>query len=404
VVSVTPRKFLEVAIEPGEKVSTVLSVYSGAYFLNRTPEPPKWLIPGLIALAVPIILAAKGGLGKSYLILQALIALATGKPFLGYPAMAPMGAVYFGLEDSLDVVHRRIHAIVRNYQAAGDWSEEDVKNFNRNFHVSEVNWLTPGATGYLPGLMAEVEDILETLASDGVRPGAMVLDTLARFSDGDENKVETLRPVLQACFKIAAHGYTPIVLHHVSKGSEGARTKEKPTLAERMSPEWLRGSTAIHDNFRGVLQMTPILESEAESAGLDPDKARQGGYVVFGATKSNSGQKSDWVFLEQDEAGRWYAHPEGVSILAKIRGSKAVAKLNKQIGVLADLHAASRFGNAPDLDALAGKHCPDSANPKTALKQVIYNLRNAGLLQRDSYLLTVTGAQRLVTARGGTNV
>jgi hypothetical protein len=194
------------------------------------------------------------------------------------------------------------------------------------------------------------------------------------------------------------------MLHHVGKGQDGAKNPQakRPSLSDRMSPDWIRGSSSIHDNFRCVLQFAVILEDEAASAGLDPEQARRGGYLVFGVTKLNGGQKADWLFLEQDDHGRWFAPLDGVETLAKIRGSKALTALSKQMGLLVDIYQSTRFGIEPDRILLGQKHCADAKDQKAALRSAIQKLRNAGLIQRNSHVLTVLGLQRVLSLQSDT--
>ena len=184
-----------------------------------------------------------------------------------------------------------------------------------------------------------------------------------------------------------------------AKGQDGARgdAKKKPLLTDRMSTEWVRGSSAIVDNFRCVLQLTLINPDEAAGAGQDEDKARMGGYAVFGVTKLNSGQKTDWLFIEQDEHGRWFAPQDGVETLARIRGAQAVAALNKQTSILVDLYEATRYGGQIDRTELAKLHYPDKElqKAKNALDQVISKLRRAGLLQQKGHIPTVHGLEMI---------
>ena len=371
--------------------------YGAGEFLDRPIPEAQWLIPGLIPLGVPTVLASKGGIGKSFLSLQMCIALAAGKPFLSFEALPPMGAVYFGLEDDKDTYHRRLRSIVDHYKACDDWTHENDFNLRRNMVTPFVNWQFPGATAYLPTLATDLESTLNDLTQKGVKPGVLVVDTLSRVSEGDENTVQALRPVLNACHSLASYRYTPLVLHHVGKGQDGSRTPgtKKPMLTDRMSTDWVRGSSAIVDNFRCVLQFALILEDEAEGAGLDTEKARMGGYLVFGTTKLNGGQKADWIFLEQDDHGRWFAPLDGVETLARIRGGKAVLALSKQIALLVDIYQVTRFGAEPDRILLGQKHCADAKDPKAALRSVIQKLRNAGLIQKNSHALTLLGLQRV---------
>lgn len=379
-------------------VQPKLIVYGAGEFLDREPPEAQWLIPGLIPLGVPTVLASKGGLGKSMLMLQFSIALATGKSILGFDAGEPKAAIYFGLEDSKDTFHRRVRNIVRAYREAGEWSKADDEAMRRNWACPFVNWACPTATTYLPDLMPQLENIIQINERHGIPPGLMVIDTLARVSEGDENTVTALRPVLNACGRIAQHGYTPAMLHHVAKGQDGARNaKQKPTLAERMSTEWVRGSSAIVDNFRCILQFAAIREDEAEGAGLDADKARGNGYLVFGVTKANVGQTGDWKFLEQTDYGAWVTPRDGVEKLAKLRGRKALTDLKAKDGLLLELWAAQRQGMEPDRLRLSEQFCKGAKDPAHALRIQIGKLRKDGLVFRTGYQLTIQGKDRVET-------
>jgi len=396
------RALQEVMTEPGSGV--LLTISGAGEFLDHDPPAPRWLIPGVIPAAVPVVMASKGGVGKSFLSLQACIALATGKPFLSCERQPPMGAVYFGLEDDRDTFHRRVRSIVNHYKDCQDWTPEDDQALRENFAAPFINWKAKGATAFLPTLAPELAKVLQTMTEHGVRPGVVIIDTLARVSEGDENTVQALRPVLNALNLILEYGWSPLVLHHVAKGQDGARgdAKKKPLLADRMSTEWVRGSSAIVDNFRCVLQLTLINPDEAAGAGLDEDKARMGGYAVFGATKLNGGQKSDWLFVEQDEHGRWFTPRDGIETLARIRGAKALTTLNKQTAILADLYEASRRGVQPDMAQLAMKHFDDPKfkDPKATLRQAIFKLRSAGFVQKGNYSVTTSGYERIQVTHG----
>lgn len=374
-----------------------LSVYFGGEFLDRVPPEVKWIVPGLIPQGVPAVMASQPGLGKSFLFLQLCIAMAVGKPFLNYPASAPRAAVFFGLEDSKDMFHMRVRSIVDLYQFAGDWSEADAKNFRQNFSAPFINWKSSGATSFLPDLMPNLELLIQDYADHQIQPGVMIIDTLARVSDGDENTVQGLRPVLNACARIAESGFSPVVLHHVGKGQDGARNaKEKPTLADRMSTDWIRGSGSIVGNFRCALQFSKLTEAEAEQAGMEAEDARLGRVLVFGVTKSNHGARADWSVIVQDDRGRWSASPESTEVLAKIRGTKAVAALSKQMAILRDIYEA-RF--APELDrrAMERKHWPE-ATPAVAcnrLKQAISKLRASGYLEKTGNRVSASGLAKV---------
>ena len=82
-------------VDPGSMEALPrVNIFGAGEFLDADPPPIVWLIPGLLPLGVPTVMAAQGGLGKSFLALQMCIAMATGKGFLDYAPQAPCGASY----------------------------------------------------------------------------------------------------------------------------------------------------------------------------------------------------------------------------------------------------------------------------------------------------------------------
>lgn len=393
------RKYVNFEVDPASLTDLPpLTVHGAAEFLDREPAETRWIIPGVLPAGVPAILASQGGLGKSFLALQLVVALAAGKAWLGHPAQAPQPAYYLSVEDGAGVVHRRFHAIIAGYRRRGDWTPEDEANLLRNFCLITPNWESRDATSYLPEMLPCLDNILTYAESRGLEPGLVIIDTLARVSQGDENTVQALRPVLQVCSQLAARGYTPWMLHHTGKGQDGARRspKERPSLGDRLATEWVRGSSAIVDNFRCVVQLAAVREDEAERAGLDPEKARDRGYLVMGVTKLNGGSRAPWTFLEQEESGTWAAPADGPDTLAAIRGAKAQASLSKQQALLVDLFHATRHGGTPDKTMLAERHCGDAKSPAAALRLLVMKLRNAGFVQKASLDLTAAGLNRVM--------
>jgi hypothetical protein len=68
--------------------------------------------------------------------------------------------------------------------------------------------------------MSEKPTALDEL--DGELPGAVVIvDTITRFIEGDENKSEDMRRFAQKVFRLVNAGATVVLLHHSKKGSTG---------------------------------------------------------------------------------------------------------------------------------------------------------------------------------------
>ena len=68
--------------------------------LTGTEPPVDWLVPGFIPRGYLIALAGEAGAGKSLLMYTISVALASGAPFLGWPASDPRRVLYFDEENS----------------------------------------------------------------------------------------------------------------------------------------------------------------------------------------------------------------------------------------------------------------------------------------------------------------
>lgn len=378
-----------------EVQETPFLVMHGVREWIQTPPPETpWIIPGLLPEGVPSVLAARGGVGKSWLALQACVALATGKPFLGIPLGEPRSSVFLSFEDTEDVMHRRVHQLVSLYRSFGDWTREDTDLVDRNFLCGFVDWKARGATTYLPLLVPRLQGFYEYIQGVGIQPGLLVVDTFARVADGDENAVKDVRPVMTAALQLAdITGATPLILHHVGKGQDGIRGNggKKPTLTDRMAMDWVRGAGAIVDNSRSVIQITVLREDEAESVSLDADTARHGGYAVLGSTKMNGAKRGDWVLIEQTDCGAWVPMRDGVEILARLRGKKALEALTKQTLLVSRVYQAWTRGTRVDRDALVTECCGTAAHPENAFRTLLRKARNAGLIQKPTLDLTPSG-------------
>ena len=78
--------------------------------------------------------------------------------------------------------------------------------------------------------------------------------------------------------------------------------------------------------------------------------------------------------------------------MASLKGARAQDELSTTDAFLRVVHGG---GASCDRQALAVRFCPNAKKPLDALRSLIKKVRNAGLLQRDSLLLTVKGLERV---------
>jgi hypothetical protein len=134
--------------------------------------------------------------------------------------------------------------------------------------------------------------------SNGAR--LIVLDTLSRIHDLDENSNSDMARLVSTLEYVAASTNAAILyLHHVNKGSAREGQIDQPHAA--------RGASALIDNARWCGFVSKMTGQEAERLTDRSDRRpigsdRRGFFVRFGISKKNYGLPT---------ADRWYERKEG---------------------------------------------------------------------------------------------
>lgn len=343
--------------------------------LKEDPPPVRYLVPGLIPAGVPGILAARASAGKSMTALSIGMGLASGLGVLGRAVSTEeaRGVIFAGLEDDEDEFHRRVRRGIALLEEDPEWTLEH----QAALALRLVPLFPNRASGAAFNLEAQWETLAEKAAAIPGGCGLIILDTLSRMADGDENSAKDMRPFNEAVSALAqATGAAVLSIHHVGKGNDGNSDKK---LWQRLHPEALRGSSAVEAAARFVIQMAALSPSEAQAAGLEAEQALRGGYVALHLSKMSSAEKGSTVLLERRQstepgAGFLSLHPESERILAVIQGEAAVLKLTKRDHVLL---AIAEAGGLVSLDqkAAAALIWPDAGNPKGQWDKTLSDLR-----------------------------
>ena len=353
--------------------------------LTEDPPPVRWLVEGLIPAGVPGILAARASAGKSMTALLAAMGLASGLGVLGRPVSTEeaRGVIFAGLEDDEEEFHRRLRRGIALLEEDPEWTDAHREALSLRL----VPLFPNRASGESFSLEKQWRTLAEKAAAIPGGCGLIILDTLSRMAEGDENSAQDMRPFNDAVSALAqATGAAVLSIHHLGKGNDTPSDKK---LWQRLHPEALRGSSAIEAGVRFIIQMAALSPTEAQAAGLEAEQALRGGYVAFSLSKVNSSEKGETVLLERRQSGEPGAgflslHPESERILAVIQGAAAVLKLTKRDCVLL---AIADAGGLKGLDqkAAAALIWPDSGNPKAQWDKRLTELRHAGWL-RDLHL------------------
>ncbi len=245
------------------------------------PKPLHWLCTGTIPLGMPGMLAAMGGLGKSFLALDLALQIAAGvagleqpKAILGGRLAVDGSAVILTAEDSFDAIHRRLNRI-------------DPEN--RRMRRPERLMVVPlaDAGGPRPLIASDGNNLLRTpffadlkrqlIAIGDLR--VVVIDPLQAFVLADVNSKPDAAQFLWSTMAeiCAATGATILVTHHMRK--DGGFVIDSVDDAR----EAVRGTTALVYGGRFTYALWKAAEEEARTVCASAGMEFQTGAVIKGA-------------------------------------------------------------------------------------------------------------------------
>jgi hypothetical protein len=244
-------------------------------------RPITWLCEGTIPLAAPVLLAAMGGLGKSYLAIDLALQIAVGvigleqpKTVLGGKVIAQGSAVVISAEDSFDAIHRRLNRI--------DPGERRLNDPQRLIIVPLAD-----ASGPQPLIAVEAgvpakTAFFQTLKTQLVAFADLklvVIDPLQAFVMADVNSDPAAGQYMWTAIAelCAATGATVIVTHHMRK--DGLSRIDSADDAR----EAIRGSTALVDGARVSYALWKTDAETARALCLQLDVEYENGRIVQGA-------------------------------------------------------------------------------------------------------------------------
>ena len=301
------------------------------------PQPIRWLCRGTIPLGVPVLVAAMGGLGKSYLALDLALHAAAGVVGLEQPRRIFGGrlegegtAVLITAEDSFDAVHRRLNRI--------DPEARRLRHPQRLIVLP-----TSSVGGAQPLITADrrtvtrapfLSAIKEQLARfDDLR--LVVFDPLQAFVAADVNADPAAAQFLWSTMSelAATTGATVLLTHHMRK--EGmSRIVDADDAREA-----IRGTTALVDGARLVYALWKLDKDTAKPICDQLEVAFEPGKIVRAAVvKANDEadysmhtyvrQESGLLVQREDEPAPLIpdADATSLSIVSRPRGPEEVQR------------------------------------------------------------------------------
>jgi hypothetical protein len=212
----------------------------------------RWAVENRIPLRQPTLFSGEGATGKSIIALQLAVAHVLGKDWLGsLPEPGP--AIYFGAEDEVDELHRRLAAIAAFY----GFSFADL--IKGGLHLLSFAGLDPLLAAPDRDGKIITTPLYERLieAAGDIRPKCIAIDTSADVFGGSEIDRMQVRGFINWLRKlgITADGSVVLLAH--------------PSLAGINSGSGLSGSTAWHNSVRA--RMCLKMQDKDKEGDSDPN-------------------------------------------------------------------------------------------------------------------------------------
>lgn len=168
---------------------------------------PEWLIDNIIPRGGVVGLYGPPGEGKSFVALDMASAVAAAQDWQGFATFGG-DVVYIAAEGGVGIT-KRVKAILLKRQLAPD----DLR----------ISWLTEAVS--VNNDADDIDRLFDRLDIEVERqPVLIVIDTLARCFDGNENEQEDMGRFIAGVDRMRLqYGATVMIIHHTNKGGTGER-------------------------------------------------------------------------------------------------------------------------------------------------------------------------------------
>lgn len=176
-----------------------------AQWLESEEPLPPCHIPGLFEGGDRVCLVAQAKGRKSYLVIQLGLAVASGTPFLYFPAGVPRKVLLVNFENKSSRYQRRVRRMAD--------SLELPRAETANLHIWNADRQAPGVS-----LWTAIQRQADAVAAE-----VIIVDPLYRTFEGDESNPIVVKQIVAAMTSITAAGRALIYVHHAPKGRAGDR-------------------------------------------------------------------------------------------------------------------------------------------------------------------------------------
>jgi hypothetical protein len=205
-------------------------------------KPPEFLIEGFLVKKSIAMLGGPVAQRKSIIALNIAHALCTGEPLFGY----------------FDVPQKPERVVYLCPEMGPASFVKRIKQIGLGSYIGKTFFIQT---------MSESPTVLDELGEE--LPGAVVIvDTITRFVEGDENKSEDMRRFAQKVFRLANAGATMVLLHHSKKGSSGSLDdglRGSSELAAFVDSCWVTELEDTKEPYQSLSKMRNVKQRDFES-------------------------------------------------------------------------------------------------------------------------------------------
>ena len=305
-------------------------------FLSNLPPPQRWVLGGLLPLGIVAAIVAKGGVGKSQMLMQLCYSVATGVPLAGFWPVGEQGTVLMlCAEDSREEIHRRVHRI--HTQIGPGMPKAVRKQLEDRFLVRSMVGQDVLLTSSTRSSEVERTPLLEQLlltAKQANNLKLIIFDPSARFRGGDENSNADATRFVQALEYLAqSTGATVLIAHHSGKGATNAKVADQDAS---------RGASALTDGIRWQMALTPLTGGVTGYASVPADQRHL--FLEASLVKTNYTAPHPPVLLHRC--------PDGY--LEAVTAPQSVQNDDSLVAVLHALHSSSKGLTARQFESQHG--------------------------------------------------
>lgn len=248
----------------------------------------EWVFKGFATIGTVSAIVAPSGAGKTQLLIQMAIALATGRSDIcGLTPVRKSAAVWvWNQEDEVLEMQRRLAATMLRFGVT--WADLAQKLLIDS-GVGKPLKLAVRSRGGALVAPKHVETMIRRIRESGVR--VLMIDPLVEFHDADENNNVEMAFVAAVLRSISVEAGCAVLIGHHDR---------KPDIASPTghvgNQHSMRGASALQGVTRAVATLYQMSEKDAKDLGLPAEHRHR--YVRWDGAKSNlslSGEAPQWL-------------------------------------------------------------------------------------------------------------